>query len=184
MFRAPLSSDAYGGAYAAYRYLSILVLAFFRYVSEEPFLAHAFGWFLVHQGSGRVVCGKYVHAASTSLYLDLKHIVSMQVIAVYTAQTALFKTINLFAPEKALVRAERTKGSYGAAPYFLSKVLADLPIAALYPLVFSSIVYPMANLQPKVLSHMCLLFTLSSWWAGQFASGVVPRMYHVGTGET
>jgi hypothetical protein len=74
----------------------------------------------------------------------------LQVVAVYTAQTALFKTINLFAPEKALVSAERTKGSYGAAPYFLSKVLADLPVAALYPFVFSSIVYPMANLQPKV----------------------------------
>lgn len=77
-------------------------------------------------------------------------VVVLQVVAVYTAQTALFKTINLFAPEKALVRAERTKGSYGAAPYFLSKVLADLPVAALYPLVFSSIVYPMTNLQPKV----------------------------------
>lgn len=78
------------------------------------------------------------------------HAAAMQVVAVYTAQTALFKTINMFAPEKQLVRAERTKGSYGAAPYFISKVLADLPVAALYPLVFSSIVYPMANLQPKV----------------------------------
>jgi hypothetical protein len=83
-----------------------------------------------------------------------------QVVAVYTAQTAMFKTINLFAPEKTLVRAERTKGSYGAAPYFVSKVLADAPVAALYPLVFSAVVYPMTNLQPKVRatllrSHVC-----------------------------
>jgi hypothetical protein len=84
---------------------------------------------------------------------------AVQVIAVYTAQTALFKTINLFAPEKQLVQAERTKGSYGAAPYFISKVLADLPVSALYPFLFSCIIYPMTNLQPKVLLSTAFVAT-------------------------
>lgn len=74
----------------------------------------------------------------------------MQVVAVYLSQTALFKTLNLFPPEKALVGEERAKGAYAVLPYFLSKILAELPIAAAYPLVFSAVVYPMTNLQPSV----------------------------------
>jgi hypothetical protein len=66
------------------------------------------------------------------------------------SQSALFKTLNLFPPEKTLVNIERAKGSYDVLPYFLSKVLAELPLAALYPLVFSSVVYPMTGLQPSV----------------------------------
>ena len=74
----------------------------------------------------------------------------LQVIAVYTSQTALFKTLNLFPPEKQLVQTERAKGSYSVLPYFLSKVLAELPTLAVYPLVHSAIVYPMTGLQPGV----------------------------------
>lgn len=68
----------------------------------------------------------------------------------YVSQSVLFKTLNLFPPEKALVSDERARGAYGALPYFLSKVLAELPIAAIYPLVFSAVVYPMTGLQPTV----------------------------------
>lgn len=82
--------------------------------------------------------------------LDCDAAAGVQVVAVYLSQTALFKTLNLFPPEKLLVREERARGAYGALPYFLSKVLAELPIAALFPLVFSAIVYPMTNLQPTV----------------------------------
>lgn len=84
-----------------------------------------------------------------------------QVVAVYMSQSALFKTLNLFPPENALVNVERAKGSYNVLPYFLSKVLAELPLAAVYPFVFSSIVYPMTGLQPSVRSDMrqqCLVF--------------------------
>ena len=124
----------------------------------------------------------------------------------YTAQTALFKTLNLFPPEKQLVQVrclpccaalpamctsqtchrcptqlvivgavawapvpryasamihscafarvqtERAKGSYGVLPYFASKVLAELPTLALYPLVHAAIIYPMTGLQPGVRS--------------------------------
>jgi hypothetical protein len=74
----------------------------------------------------------------------------MQVIAVYISQSALFKTLNMFPSEKNLVNAERAKGSYGVLPYFLSKIVAELPTTAAYPLLFSSIVYPMTGLQPRV----------------------------------
>ena len=88
----------------------------------------------------------------------------MQVVAVYMSQTALFKTLNLFPPEKALVAAERAKGSYAMAPFFAAKLLAELPVASLFPLLFSTIVYPMTGLQPSVrpppvkCSRDCLCF--------------------------
>ena len=66
------------------------------------------------------------------------------------SQSALFKTLNLFPPEKNLAAAERAKGSYGVLPYFLSKLLAELPMTAAYPLLFSAVLYPMAGLQPSV----------------------------------
>jgi hypothetical protein len=75
---------------------------------------------------------------------------ALQVIAVYMSQSALFKTLNLFPPEKNLVSVERAKGSYAVLPYFLSKVLAEMPVAAVYPVVFSAVVYPMTGLQATV----------------------------------
>lgn len=75
---------------------------------------------------------------------------ALQVVAVFMSQSALFKTLNLFPPEKNLVAAERAKGSYDVLPYFLSKLLAELPMIAAYPLLFSAVLYPMAGLQPSV----------------------------------
>lgn len=117
----------------------------------------------------------------------------------YISQSVLFKTLNLFPPEKALVSDERARGAYGALPYFLSKVLAELPVAALYPLVFSAVVYPMTGLQPTVrppplpspplpaaasvtvqrppqtlpCGALCRLHTLR-WWPPSTACGAVP----------
>ena len=92
----------------------------------------------------------------------------------YMSQTALFKTLNLFPPERKLVDVERAKGSYTVLPYFLSKILADLPLLAVYPLVFSVVVYPMTGLQPSVRSAViCVLppqkalraiYTSGWWW--------------------
>lgn len=82
--------------------------------------------------------------------------VALQVIAVYMSQSALFKTLNLFPPEKNLVSVERAKGSYGVLPYFLSKVLAELPVVAVYPVVFSAVVYPMTGLQPSVCCRILM----------------------------
>ena len=71
---------------------------------------------------------------------------AVQVVAVFMSQSPLFKTLNLFPPERNLVDAERAKGSYAVLPYFASKLLAELPLAALYPMLFSAIVYPMTGL--------------------------------------
>jgi ABC-2 type transporter len=44
---------------------------------------------------------------------------------------------------------ERSRaGAYGVLPYFLSKLIAELPFSALFPSIFGVIVYKIAGLNP------------------------------------
>ncbi|BBN06130.1 ATP-binding cassette, subfamily G (WHITE), member 2 [Marchantia polymorpha subsp. ruderalis] len=72
----------------------------------------------------------------------------LQVAAVNTAMAALTKTVNVFPKERTIVQQERTKGSYGLIPYLLSKLVAEAPISAAFPLAFAAVVYPMTGLHP------------------------------------
>ncbi|CAN0405353.1 unnamed protein product [Discosporangium mesarthrocarpum] len=38
---------------------------------------------------------------------------------------------------------------YSVAPYFLSKLIAELPVSALFPNIFGGILYRMTGLNPK-----------------------------------
>lgn len=73
-----------------------------------------------------------------------------QVAAINTAMAALTKTVGVFPKERAIVDRERAKGSYTLGPYLLSKLLAEIPIGAAFPLIFGAILYPMARLHPTV----------------------------------
>ncbi|OSX76578.1 hypothetical protein BU14_0184s0005 [Porphyra umbilicalis] len=70
----------------------------------------------------------------------------LQVACINAAMSALVKTLNSFTRERAVVDRERARGSYGVTPYFASKMVAELPISTVFPLLFSAIVYPMAGL--------------------------------------
>lgn len=63
---------------------------------------------------------------------------------------ALTKTVGVFPKERAIVDRERAKGSYSLGPYLLSKLLAEIPIGAAFPLMFGTILYPMARLHPTI----------------------------------
>lgn len=75
---------------------------------------------------------------------------NMQVSAINAAMASLVKTLNVFPKERTLVQRERAKGSYAVTPYFVSKLAAESPIGALFPLLFAAIVYPSAGLHPKM----------------------------------
>lgn len=46
-------------------------------------------------------------------------------------------------------QAERSLNMYSVLPYFLSKMIAELPISALFPNIFGVILYQMTGLHPK-----------------------------------
>ncbi|CAL5338897.1 unnamed protein product [Camellia sinensis] len=72
----------------------------------------------------------------------------LQVAAINTAMASLTKTGGVFPKERAIVDRERAKGSYALGPYLLSKLLAEIPVGAAFPLLFGTILYPMARLHP------------------------------------
>ncbi|GLJ09395.1 hypothetical protein SUGI_0108540 [Cryptomeria japonica] len=75
----------------------------------------------------------------------------LQVAAINTAMAALTKTVGVFPKERAIVDRERAKGSYAVGPYLISKLLAEIPVGAAFPLLFGTILYPMARLHPTLL---------------------------------
>lgn len=79
----------------------------------------------------------------------------LQVGAINAAMSSLVKCLNVFPKERTIVQRERAKSSYGVAPYFLSKLAAESPIGAFFPLLFASIVYPAAGLHPKLSRCFC-----------------------------
>lgn len=81
----------------------------------------------------------------------------LQVTAVATAMTALIKTVSVFPSERLVVNRERAKRSYNVAPYLAAKLAAELPISAVYPLLFGAIVYPITGLNPNPLRFMRFL---------------------------
>jgi ABC-type multidrug transport system permease subunit len=74
----------------------------------------------------------------------------LQVAAVNTAMAALTKTVNVFPKERTIIQRESTKGSYDLVPYLVSKVVAEAPISAAFPLAFGAIVYPLTRLHPSI----------------------------------
>ncbi|CAK7326699.1 unnamed protein product [Dovyalis caffra] len=73
----------------------------------------------------------------------------LQVAAINTAMAALTKTVGVFPKERAIVDRERAKGSYALGPYLLSKLIAEIPVGAAFPLMFGAVLYPMARLHPN-----------------------------------
>ncbi|KAL8549582.1 hypothetical protein ACS0TY_008428 [Phlomoides rotata] len=91
----------------------------------------------------------------------------LQVAAINTAMAALTKTVGVFPKERAIVDRERAKGSYSLGPYLLSKLLAEIPVGAAFPLLFGSILYPMSRLHPTVsrFGKFCGIVTVESFAA-------------------
>lgn len=48
-----------------------------------------------------------------------------------------------------MLQAERSLRMYSVLPYFLAKMVAELPISALFPNIFGVILYRMTGLHPK-----------------------------------
>ncbi|XP_059445138.1 ABC transporter G family member 7 [Corylus avellana] len=91
----------------------------------------------------------------------------LQVTAINTAMAALTKTVGVFPKERAIVGRERAKGSYKLGPYLLSKLLAEIPVGAAFPLMFGAVLYPMAHLHPTLsrFGKFCGIVTVESFTA-------------------
>ncbi|QDZ23790.1 ABC transporter [Chloropicon primus] len=74
----------------------------------------------------------------------------LQVVAINTAMSSITKTLTAFSREKVVVDRERTKGDYQIGAYLVAKLAAELPVSAVFPIVFGALVYPMCGLNKEV----------------------------------
>ena len=105
----------------------------------------------------------------------------LQVAAVNTAMTSLIKATTSFVSEKLIVNRERRSDSYAVFPYFAAKLLAEAPIAALFPCLAGGIIYKLCGLNdaPGRLLKFLGILTLESFASsslgllvGSFSSSV------------
>lgn len=94
----------------------------------------------------------------------------LQVCVINTAMSSLVKTLNVFPREATLVNRERSRGAYGVLEYFASKMCAEMPVSAFFPLVFSMSVYPMVGLSGGIarIARFMGLITLESFTAASY----------------
>eukprot|EP00878_Enallax_costatus_P000531 GHUV01000626.1.p2 GENE.GHUV01000626.1~~GHUV01000626.1.p2 ORF type:complete len:325 (+),score=108.41 GHUV01000626.1:3181-4155(+) len=98
----------------------------------------------------------------------------LQVAAINTAMSALVKTITVFPKERSIVSRERTRKAYDVLPYLSAKLLAELPVSCIFPLVFGGVVYPFTGLNPKPAKFAKFLgiLTLESFTAAALGLSV------------
>ncbi|KAJ1627645.1 P-loop containing nucleoside triphosphate hydrolase protein [Pavlovales sp. CCMP2436] len=71
----------------------------------------------------------------------------LSLITVGASNLAVAGTIRAFPKEKVLVFEERSKRLYGVFTYFMSKLIADVPLNAALSLLFGALIYPLVGLQ-------------------------------------
>lgn len=89
-----------------------------------------------------------------------------------TSMLAVCRSLNGFPRERATVAREtrRGAGGYGPGPYFFSKLLVEIPVDAVFPVVFGLVLHRMAGL--NVAGRGALLGTLALQTAAASALGL------------
>ncbi|CAN6558068.1 hypothetical protein EV1_007628 [Malus domestica] len=72
----------------------------------------------------------------------------------------LFQAIFTFPPERKMLEKERASGTYRLSSYFMSRIVADLPMELVLPTLFVTITYWMAGLKPSAANFFHTLFAL------------------------
>ena len=75
---------------------------------------------------------------------------------------AVASTIRTFPREKSIVNDERSKGMYGAFPYLLSKIFAEVPVVTVLSSIFGCVIYPLANLSRRPLKKFFVFLGIST----------------------
>ena len=70
----------------------------------------------------------------------------LQVAAVNTAMTSLIKATTSFVQEKLIINRERRSIAYPVLPYFVAKLAAEAPLAAVFPCMTGAIIYKLCGL--------------------------------------
>eukprot|EP00611_Tribonema_gayanum_P004005 TRINITY_DN1322_c0_g1_i6.p1 TRINITY_DN1322_c0_g1~~TRINITY_DN1322_c0_g1_i6.p1 ORF type:complete len:630 (+),score=114.38 TRINITY_DN1322_c0_g1_i6:1140-3029(+) len=93
----------------------------------------------------------------------------LQVASINTAMSVVVGALRVFLTERGIVERERSRaGSYGILPYFLAKLVAELPMSGILPSIFGVLVYKMGglNTKPERFARFMGILMLESFAAG------------------
>lgn len=173
---AGVLSQATGGKLGVFGQLRLLLQRAFRQVTRDKKTNIA--RFMSSFWSAMLFGGIYWKIGNTQSTIQ-DRLGLLQVCCINAAMSALVKTLQVFGVEREVVARERARGAYGIFPYFTSKLMAELPVSAFFPLIFSAIVYPMCGLNAgfkRILNFVGLItlesFTSASW--GLLIGSLVP----------
>eukprot|EP00475_Leptophrys_vorax_P003406 TRINITY_DN12009_c0_g1_i1.p1 TRINITY_DN12009_c0_g1~~TRINITY_DN12009_c0_g1_i1.p1 ORF type:complete len:643 (+),score=189.13 TRINITY_DN12009_c0_g1_i1:173-1930(+) len=94
---------------------------------------------------------------------------------------AMFGVISRFPAEKEIYNRENSLGFYHTLPYFLGRIIAELPFSAFFPFLSLTVVYWMAGLQADggkyiTAAILIILVALSSEGIGLISSTIAPNV--------
>ena len=103
----------------------------------------------------------------------------LSLVAIGAGNLAIASTIRAFPKEKLIVNSERSKGMYGIAPYFLSKVVAEAPVSAAVSALGGAALYPLVGLNSAPGRFRNFILTvvlegLASGALGLFIGAIAP----------
>lgn len=95
--------------------------------------------------------------------------------------TSLIKATTSFVTEKVIVNKERQRGAYSVIPYFLSKLIAEIPLSSIYPCLSGIVMYKLCGLNPapgKLMSFISILVveSMAATALGMSVGSLVPTV--------
>jgi ABC-type multidrug transport system ATPase subunit len=94
----------------------------------------------------------------------------LQVSTINTAMSALVKTLYIFTEERSIASKERARGMYDLSVYIATKLLAEAPIAAAFPVLFGILTHRLCGLRATQgrLGRFLGMLTLESFASAAF----------------
>ncbi|GFZ09768.1 ATP-binding casette family G25 [Actinidia rufa] len=81
-------------------------------------------------------------------------------ISIFWGVLPSFNAVFAFPQERAIFMKERASGMYTLSPYFMARIVGDLPMELILPTIFIAITYWMTGLEPELGSFLLTLIVL------------------------
>ncbi|RVX13150.1 ABC transporter G family member 25 [Vitis vinifera] len=81
-------------------------------------------------------------------------------IAIFWGVFPSFNSVFAFPQERAIFMKERASGMYTLSSYFMARIVGDMPMELILPMVFLTVAYWMAGLKPEVGAFLLTLVIL------------------------
>jgi hypothetical protein len=115
------------------------------------------------------------HAAVPAIYQNISGILFLLVTNAFF--TSFQNVLPVFSSEKPSFSREHSQGYYDMSSYFFAKILVELPLTVIFPIITASIVYWIVGLRPGfghfvVLTVILQLVALSGFTFGLFSASI------------